>query len=367
MKKTKKIKKTKLFAVVLALALILAATLVSLASCAETETIIGVCMPKQDVARWTKDGQALKQQLENKGYKVILEYAEDNPDKQAEQIQGLIDQKCKALIIAAAECYGELNEVLEKAAKDKIKIVAYDRLIMNTENVDYFCTFDNFEVGETQGNYIVEKFKLDKDGVPITLELFSGAIDDSCSPENYAGQMSILQKYIDNGKIIVKSGQTSLEDTAIVNWNTENAQERMSALLNEYYADGNGPDVILSTNDSMATGVIAALKEAGYGNGGKIWPIVTGMDCDKENVVAIINGDQAMSLLIDPKALAKRAVELTDDILSGRTPANLETVRKFPNGKKDVPTSICKSIFVDIDTYKDVIINGGIWSEEDLK
>ena len=358
-------KKNKIPAIITLLPLIALSTLIFLFSCGNSEKIIGICMPKQDVDRWTEDGQNLKGQLEAKGYKIILEYAEDSPEKQIEQIESMIEKKCGALIIAATDCYGALNDVLEKAEKENIKIIAYDRLIMNTENVDYFCTFDNFEIGERQGRYIVDTFNLDAGGGPITMEIFSGAIDDSCSPENYEGQMSVLSQYIENGKIIVKSGQITLEDTAIADWATENARARMGDLLNKYYGGGACPDVILSTNDSMAMGVIGALKDAGYTSGGS-WPVITGMDCDKDNIIAIINGEQAMSLFIDTKALAKRAVDLTDDILMKKTPANLDNTR-FENGKKIIPTSICKSVYVDIDTYIDVLVRSGYYSEEDLK
>jgi putative multiple sugar transport system substrate-binding protein len=290
-----------------------------------------------------------------------LEYAEDDPTKQLTQIESMIDQKCQAILIAGADCYG-LNDVLEKASKKKIKIIAYDRLIMDTPYVDYYVTFDNFEIGAEQGKYIIDTFDLDKGGV-VAMELFSGALDDSCSYENYGGQMSVLQMYIDNGSIIIPSSQVSLQDTGIVDWSTENAHARMAGLLNDFYSGAAAPDVILSTNDSMALGIIKALKEAGYGSADKPFPLLTGMDCDIDNVIAILKGEQSMSMFIDTRALASRGVELVEDILMNRQPMINDTER-YNNGVIIVPASICKSYFVDKDNYYDILIKSGYYKEE---
>ena len=359
----KKIKKSKILSVITAFILIFMTALSALLfiSCGSSEKTIGVCMPKQDVDRWTEDGQNLKKQLEAKNYKVILDYAEDNSDKQIEQIEKMIDEKCDALIIAAKDCY-TLNDVLEKASKKNIKIIAYDRLIMDTDYVDYYCTFDNVEVGRVQGEYIEEKFKLSEAGDPVTMEIFSGAADDSTSVENYNGQMDVLQKYIDSGRIIIKSGQTSFESTAIPDWKTENAEARMKELLKNY--GDTKLDIVLSTNDSMAKGVINALKDAGYVSGDKPFPVLTGMDGDIENIISIINGEQSMTLFIDPRALANRTVQLVDELLNGKKPENIYDERN--NNNKIIPTSVCKGIYIDKDNYMD-LVRDNYYSEEDFK
>lgn len=355
--------KKKILLTILA-ALFLIATL---SSCSVTDTskTIGVCMPMKSVDRWLMDGDNITKQLEAKGYKVMLEYAENDTEKQISQIENMIKSNCKALIIAASDCYA-LHDVLEKAIKNKIHVIAYDRLIMDSEYVDYYCTFDNYEVGAVQGEYIESAFNLKDDGAPIYMELFSGALDDSCSVENYNGQMSVLKPYIDSGRIIIKSGQADLESTGTENWSSENARVRMEALLNEYYSDGTTLDVALSTNDSLALGIIDALKAAGYGTGENPFPAITGQDCDKENVIAIINGEQSMSLFIDTRALATRVVELADDLLMGKEPVINDTTR-YNNGVKIVPTSICKPEYVDKDNYMEVLVRSGYYSEDDLK
>ena len=368
-KKTMKMKKKTMERMMKIISITLALLMFAgmLAACSSNEEKwVGVCMPKKDVERWRLDGSNIKMQLEAKGYKVELEYADDDPDKQVEQIKKMIDKKYKALIIAAADCYN-LNATLEKASAAGIKVVAYDRLIMDTQYVDYYCTFDNYEIGEEQGKYIINTLNLDSRTEPVTMEIFSGAADDSTSIENYNGQMNALRPYIDSGKIVIPSGQTDAVTTAIENWATENAKARMAQLLASYYSDGTQLDAVLSTNDSMAMGVIAALKDAGYTAGGsKPLPVLTGMDCDVDNVIAIKDGEQSMSMFIDTRALATWAVSLVDDVLSGKTPQNLNTDR-YDNNVKIVATSICKAIYVDKDNYLDILTKDGYYKPEDFE
>ena len=198
------------------------------------------------------------------------------------------------------------------------------------------------------------------------MEIFSGAADDSTSIENYNGQMRTLKPYIDSGKIIVPSGRIDPITTAIENWATENAKARMEELLAAFYDGGARLDAVLSTNDSMALGVIMALKDAGYGAGDKPFPVLTGMDCDVENVIAVKNGEQSMSMFIDTRALATWAVTLVDDVLNGKSPRNMNTDR-FDNNAKIVPTSICKAIYVDKDNYLDILTKDGYYKPEDFE
>jgi putative multiple sugar transport system substrate-binding protein len=353
---------------IISLLIALATVLAVLSGCAAgggSSKLIGVLMPMRAVDRWMLDGDNIKKQLEAKGYTVILEYAENDNALQISQIENIIEKKCQALIIAAADCYG-LNDVLEKASKSSIKIIAYDRLLMDTEFVDYYVTFDNFEVGAVQGEYIEKTFNLkDAAAEPINLEIISGAPDDSCAVENYNGQMSVLKPYIDSGKINVISGETEFEPTAIADWSSDGAESYMTALLAEHYGDGTRLDVVLSANDSMARGVIAALKSAGYGGDGKAFPAITGQDCDKESVTAIINGEQSMSLFIDTRALSTRAVDLVDDVLFGKPPA-IDNTTRYDNGAKIVPTTICKPLYVDKDNYSEILIRSGYYKEEDF-
>ncbi|MCL2832819.1 MAG: sugar-binding protein, partial [Treponema sp.] len=313
-------KKINTFAAFAAAVFMLAVLSLGSISCSQ-KPVIGVLMPKLDVDRWLIDGSSIKRQLEAKQYSVTVEYANDDAALQIAQIEKIISGKnCKALIIAGVDCYG-LNDVLKKAHDKKILIIAYDRLIMNTPYVDYYVTFDNFGIGADQGQYIVEEFGLDKqEAKPVYMEILSGAFDDSTSKENYDGQMSVIKPYIDNGKIIVKSGETTLEATAIPDWATKNAETHVADILDTYY--GNTKiNTILSTNDSMAMGAMDALRGAGYTKDD--WPLITGMDCDLDNVRAIRDGWQAISMFIDMRLLASVAVYLAEDALSGKIYPNL--------------------------------------------
>ncbi|GHU80072.1 LacI family transcriptional regulator [Clostridia bacterium] len=351
----------------LSLLTIFAMLIVMAAGCANSSAkLIGVCMPKHNVDRWLQDGDNIRKQLQAKGYEVMLEYADDDTATQIAQIESMIDKKCQALIIAATDSYA-LNDVLEKARKAKIKIIAYDRLLMHTEFVDYYCTFDNLELGEEQGKYIEAAFGLqDAASKPINMEIISGASDDSCAVENYNGQMNVLKPYIDSGKIIAASGETGFEATAIADWSTENAEAYMRNLLSAHYANGEKLDAVLATNDSIARGVITVLKEAGYESGSEAWPVITGQDCDAENVAAIIDGEQSMSMFVDTRALSTRAADLVDDVLSGKTPTINNTTR-YDNEVKIVPASICKSIYVDKDNYLEILVRSGYFKEEDFQ
>lgn len=356
--------KKRLIAVIL-LMLFVVSFLTGCSTNSASNKLIGVAMPTKTVSRWIRDGDNIKKQLEAKGYNVTLRYADYDVDTQISQIGEMIDEGCRVLAIAAVDCES-LADVLEKAAQKKVTVIAYDRLILNTPNVDYYGTFDNYEVGVIQSQYIESTFGL-KDGKgPIYMELFSGPLDDSCTIEYYEGQMSILKPYIDSGKIIIKSGQTDLESTVIPEWESDNAEARMKELLDKYYSDGTEPDALLATNDTLALGIISALRQAGYDGAKKPFPVVTGQDCDKENVKAIIGGEQSMSVFIDTRALSARVVDLIDDIMVGKKPTVTNSSR-YNNGAKVVPASMCVPVYTDKDNYVDVLIKSGYYTEEDVK
>jgi len=350
----KKIRTRAIFAV---LVVALAVFTLAVTGCSQ-KPIVGVLMPKLDVDRWSIDGASIKRQLEAKQYTVLEEYANDDAALQIQQIEKIINtQNCKVLIIAAVDCYG-LNDTLKKARDKNIIIIAYDRLIMNTPYVDYYVTFDNFGIGADQGKFIVEKFGLDRNAGPYNMEVLSGAQDDSTSKENYDGQMSVLRPYIDNGKIIVKSGKTSFEDTAIADWATHNANAHVAGILRSYYGNSK-VDIILSTNDSMAMGAMEALHEAGYTKEG--WPVITGMDCDLDNVLAIRDGWQAMTMFIDMRLMAMVAVNLAEDALYGKTYPHLNKTyyNNMERGPANIiPAAVCPFERVDASNYLDILVTG---------
>ncbi|MDP4092883.1 MAG: sugar ABC transporter substrate-binding protein [Bacillota bacterium] len=328
------------------------------------DKLIGVAMPTQSLQRWNQDGANMKKQLEDKGYKVDLQYANDDVNTQVQQLENMVTKGCKVLVIAAIDG-SALTNVLNDAHNAGIKVIAYDRLIMNSEYVDYYATFDNFKVGVIQGQYIEDKLGL-KDGKgPFNIELFGGSPDDNNATFFNKGAMSILQPYIDSGKLVVPSKQTEFTKIAIQSWNSAKAQARMDNLITANYAGGKKLDAILSPNDSIAIGIIASLKNTGYGTSAKPYPILTGQDCDKPNVAALINGQQSMSIFKDTRTLASKVVEMVDALLQGKD-APVNNTETYNNGKKVVPSFLCDPVFADKSNYKKLLIDSGYYKESDI-
>lgn len=327
--------------------------------------LIGVAMPTQSLQRWNQDGENMKKKLEEKGYKVDLQYANNDVNTQIQQIENMITKGCKVLVIASIDG-SALTDCLKKAADNGIKVIAYDRLIMKTPNVDYYATFDNFKVGVIQGQYIEEKLGL-KDGKgPFNIELFAGSPDDNNATFFYNGAMSILKPYIESGKLVVPSKQIEFTKIAIQSWDSAKAQARMDNLITANYAAGKKLDAILSPNDSLAIGIVASLKNAGYGTGDKKYPILTGQDCDKPNVKAMINGQQSMSIFKDTRTLAAKVVEMVDAILQGKE-APVNDTKTYDNGVKVVPSFLCDPVYVDVNNYKQLLIDSGYYKESDIQ
>lgn len=349
----------------------------SLAACGSAKTsqasstssssgnLIGVSMPTQSLQRWNQDGANMKKQLEAKGYTVDLQYANNDVNAQIQSIENMITKKCKVIVIAAVDG-STLTDVLKQAGDNGIKVIAYDRLIMKTSNVDYYATFDNFKVGVIQGQYIEDKLGL-KDGKgPFNIELFGGSPDDNNATFFFNGAMSILQPYITSGKLVVGSKRKDFNTIAIQAWDSSKAEARMDNLLTSTYAKGAKLDVILSPNDSLAIGIVASLKNAGYGTAAKPYPILTGQDCDKPDVLAMINGQQSMSIFKDTRTLATKVVGMVNSIVTGKK-ADVNDTKTYNNGVKIVPSYLCEPIYADKSNYKKILIDSGYYTEADLK
>ena len=187
---------------------------------------VGIAMPTKSAERWIADGNNMVDELEKLGYKADLQYGEDKVENQVAQIENMITKGVDTLVIASIDG-SALTDVLEKAHNEDIKVIAYDRLLMNSEYVDYYATFDNFGVGVLQASYIEDKLGL-KDGKgPFNIELFGGSPDDNNALINYNGVMSVFQQYIDSGQLVVPSGQTNFNQIATLRWDGSTAQARM--------------------------------------------------------------------------------------------------------------------------------------------
>lgn len=324
---------------------------------------IGVTMPTKSLQRWNEDGANVKAALEAKGYKVDLQYADNKQDIQNSQIENQITMGVDVLVIASIDG-GALGGVLQQAKTANIPVIAYDRLITNTDKCDFYATFDNYGVGKMQGEFIESALNLDKgEKGPFTMECFGGDPGDNNAKLFNQGAMDVLQKYIDSGVIVVKSGQTKFPDQiAITNWESKGAQDRMDNLLTAYYADEN-IDIVLSPNDSLAQGIVASLKSAGYGSADKPFPVLTGQDCDKINVGQIIRGEQSMSIFKDTRVLADQVIAMTDALLSGETvPVNAE----YDNGVIKVPSFNCQIKFANKDNWKELLVDSGYYELSDI-
>jgi putative multiple sugar transport system substrate-binding protein len=326
---------------------------------------VGISMPTQSLQRWNQDGMNMKQQFEKEGYTVDLQYAGDNDiPTQVSQIENMISSGCDVLVIAAIDG-SSLTEVLKNAKDKDIPVIAYDRLIMNSDAVTYYATFDNYKVGQFQGNFIRDALDLDNQSGPFNIELFTGPTDDNNVNFFWSGAMEVLQPYIDEGKLVVKSGQTSKAQCATTNWSTEESQKRMENLISSvgYGPNGTKLDAVLSSNDSVANGITNALLAVGYTKDN--FPILTGQDCDKTSVKNMLAGTQSMSIFKDTRTLADQVVKMVNSIVSG-TEVEINDTETYDNGTGIIPSYLCEPVVCTLDNYKELLIDSGYYSEADI-
>jgi putative multiple sugar transport system substrate-binding protein len=344
----------KILALVLALALVL--------SCASAMAAkVGVSMPTKDLQRWNQDGENMEKLLKEAGFEVSLQFASNDVQQQLAQVETMINDGCEVVVIAAIEG-SSLGAALDLAGEKGVKVIAYDRLLMDNANVDYYATFDNFKVGVVQGTYVKEALDLDNAEGPFVVEFTAGDPGDNNAGFFFNGAMSVLKPYIESGKIVVKSGQVAFEEVATPTWKTEVAQTRAETVLASYYADGSDIDAWVCSNDSTALGVTNAL-EANYT--GK-WPIITGQDCDIANTKNMIAGKQAMSVFKDTRTLAAQVVKMVGQILNGET-VDVNDEETYNNNVKVVPSFLCEPVFASVDNYKELLIDSGYYTEDQLQ
>ncbi|MDG4862038.1 sugar ABC transporter substrate-binding protein [Streptomyces sp. T-3] len=326
---------------------------------------VGIAMPTKSSERWIADGANVVKELKAAGYKTKLVYGEDDPDTQVTQIEGMITQGVSALVVAAID-NKSLDNVLQQAADADIPVISYDRLILNTENVDYYASFDNEKVGTLQGNYIVEKLGL-KDGSkkgPFNIELFAGSNDDNNTKYFFNGAMKVLQPYIDKKQLVVKSGQTQLNQVTTLRWDGGTAQKRMDDLLTSTYGKER-IDAVLSPYDGISIGILSALKSDDYGSGSKPLPVVTGQDAEVASVKSIISGEQTQTVFKDIRLLAKSAAGMVDAALGGKKP-EINDTKTYDNGAKVVPAFLLEPVNVDKSNYQKELVDSGYLKAGDL-
>ncbi|MCW5722300.1 MAG: sugar-binding protein [Devosia sp.] len=333
---------------------------------AQEKGAVGIAMPTQSSLRWISDGNELKAALEAKGYFVDLQYAEDDIPNQLAQIENMVTKGIKALVIASIDGT-TLSAVLQQAADARIEVIAYDRLIRDSGNVDYYTTFDNFQVGVLQATSLLDGLKARfPDTKPWNVELFGGSPDDNNAFFFYDGAMSVLQPLIDAGDIVVKSGQQGMETVGTLRWDGAVAQARMDNILSANYSDGSRVDGVLAPYDGLSRGIISSLRGVGYGSGDLAWPVITGQDAEAPSVKAIIAGEQYSTVYKDTRELAKVTADLVDTVLSGGIPEGLDT-STYDNGVKVVPSVLLTPYSVDLSNYQALVVDSGYIKPEELQ
>ncbi|MBQ8956764.1 MAG: sugar-binding protein [Lachnospiraceae bacterium] len=322
---------------------------------------VGVSMPTKDLQRWNQDGANMEKELTEAGYEVDLQYASNDVQTQLSQVENMISSGCNVLVIAAIEG-SSLGEALDMAKESAIPVIAYDRLLMDSDAVSYYATFDNYMVGTVQGTYVKDTLDLDNAEGPFNIEFTAGDPGDNNAGYFFNGAMDVLKPYIDEGKLNVVSGQKTFEEVATPTWATETAQSRAENILSSFYADGTNVDVWLCSNDSTALGVENALA-ANY-NGS--YPIITGQDCDIENTKNMIAGKQSMSVFKDTRTLASQVVKMVGQILKDET-VDVNDTETYNNNVITVPSYLCEPVFADANNYKEILIDSGYYTEDQLK
>ena len=323
--------------------------------------LVGVAMPTKDLQRWNQDGENMKAQLEAAGYTVDLQYAANDIPTQVPQIENMVANGCEVLVIASID--GEaLGTALDQAKAAGIPVISYDRLIMNSDAVSYYATFDNWNVGVKQGEYIVEALDLENAGdKTYNIEFITGDPGDNNINFFFDGAISVLQPYIDAGTLVCPSGQTEKQTVATANWASDAAQSRFENILASYYADGTQLDVVLASNDSTALGVANALASSYTG----AYPILTGQDCDIANVKNIVAGKQSMSVFKDTRDLAAKTVEMVDALMKGSEPPINDT-ETYDNGTGIIPSYLCEPVVCTTENYQELLVDSGYYTEADL-
>ena len=331
---------------------------------AQDKGAVGISMPTKSSARWIADGDNMVKVFKEKGYKTDLQYADDDIPNQLAQVENMITKGVKVLVIAAIDGT-TLSGALQKAADKGVKVIAYDRLIRGSKNVDYYTTFDNFQVGVLQAGSIVDKLGLKAGKGPFNIELFGGSPDDNNAFFFYDGAMSVLKPYIDSGKLVVRSKQMGMDKVGTLRWDGAVAQARMDNLLSAFYGKEK-VHAVLSPYDGLSIGILSSLKGVGYCTKEQPCPVVSGQDAEVPSVKSMIKGEQYSTVFKDTRDLARVTANLVDAVLAGKQP-EINDTKTYNNGVKVVPSYLLKPVAVDASNWKKVLIDSGYYKESQVK
>ena len=328
---------------------------------------VGVFLPSAaDDSRWALDGESFQTALEGDGYDAEIFFADEDSDTQVSQIQSILDdEKTSALVIAPVDAYG-LNDVLEQVYEKSIPVISYDQLIMDTDKINYYVTFDTRKAGKMVGDSIIKKMDLEKareEKSTLTIEFLMGSPDDRDALFFYNGVMEKLQEYFDDGTLVCTSGKQTLDDTAVMRSGRNTAKNDMAEILSQNYTEGT-PDIICTGADDLALGAVDALEDAGHVSGEEGWPMITGCGCEAEAVTAVIEGKLADSLFFDNRVLANDCVTMVDTFLKGEKP-EISDYEQYDNGTKIVGTVTSDIQLIDADNYQ-MLVDDGYYDEDEI-
>jgi putative multiple sugar transport system substrate-binding protein len=327
---------------------------------AEDKGTVGIAMPTKSSARWIDDGNNIVKVLKERGYNTDLQYAEDDIPNQLSQVENMVTKGAKVLVIASIDGT-TLSDVLAQAHTKGIKVIAYDRLIRKSPNVDYYATFDNFQVGVLQAQSLLKGLGYPENKGPFNIELFGGSPDDNNAYFFYDGALSVLKPLIDSGTLKIPSGQMGMNKVSTLRWDGATAQARMDNLLSAYYSRTR-LDGVLSPYDGLSIGILSSLKGVGYGSGGMKMPVVTGQDAEVPSMKSILAGEQYSTIFKDTRDLARVTADMVDAALSGKT-VTVNDTKTYENGVKVVPSYLLKPVVVDKSNWQAVLVDSGYYKK----
>ncbi len=342
--------------------------LASAAPCFAAKGKVGLALPTQNDTRWYYEGPKMKQALEQAGYDAVLFYGGDNDlSIQQRQLPRMVEKE-KVNILAVVPIEGDkLADALSQVQKKGVPVISLDRLITKSKAVSYYLGFDNREIGRQQGLAIVDALNLHTAYEPVNVEFFAGDENDNSARYFFAGAQEVLSQYMNTGLVNTPSNQLFFKECAIKDWTAENAMKRMDQLIEKYHytPDGKGRklDAVYCANDTLAQGVLQALRKAGFKD--DQLPFITGMDAELSALQRIVKGTQGSTIYKDPNTLCAQLVKMVDAVLSGKTP-EINDEKTYNNGFGAVKSYLCEPVAITKDNLKEAIVDKGVFSAKDL-
>ena len=364
------------------IAFLLALLLLSACGCAKTDTdlstygttpdntvadeptlgkAVGVLLPNDTQIQWQEDGKKLAEGLKELGFEAQIAYGQDDAFKQAEQMEEMVKAGVACLIVAAVDSLA-LTGVLEQAKSAGIGVIAYDRLLMNTDAVSCYIGYDDLQSGVTMAEQIVKAMQLEiaqAEEKSYTIEFFMGSPENNSAVLQHQGVMQVLQPYLDSGVLVCKTGRTAFEDVCTQDGLGERAKADCQKYLAETYSEEN-LDIVCAASDALAGGCIAALEEAGC----KDWPFITGQDGALEGAQRVASGKQTLTLYKNRNTMIFQCLTVAEQLLTGEL-LQSDGV-SCHNGEKEVPAWLTQTVLITGENYRQELIDSGIYTEQQL-